>query len=123
MQIDPVSCCGFASQLGGTNNSETIHQSADLHASEGLAGQFINLEGTSNSSGTCTFDQHATINVDSESQTQTVGPPCPYQAASIECASANTDFVGSGNLFVIGDVVLAQQVGGGCVALPPENIG
>jgi hypothetical protein len=122
-QIDPVSCCGFASQFGGTNNTETIHQSADLHASEGLAAQFIDLQGTSNSDGTCTFDQHATINIDSASQTETVGPPCPYQGASIDCASANTDLVGGDNLFVIGDVVPAQPVGGGCEVFPPENQG
>jgi hypothetical protein len=122
-QIDPMSCCGFASQFGGTNNTETIHQNADLHASEALADQFVDMQGTSNSDGTCTFDQHASINIDSTSQTVTVGPPCPFQSASIDCASASIDGPINGNVFAIGDVLLQQPVGGGCEAFPPENIG
>jgi len=116
-QTDPVSCCGFASQLGGSNNKETIHQSGDLNASEGLgAFQSLELFGTSNSPlGMCTFDQHAKINIDSASQTASVGPPCDFQGASIECASASIDFI-------LSDVV-PQQALGGCTASPPENIG
>jgi hypothetical protein len=117
-QIDPISCCGFASQVGGTGNSETIHQNADLHASEALADQFLDLEGTSNTDGTCTFDQHATINLDSASQAQTLGPPCPFASASIECTSSDFDGEGASTL---GDVVLQQSEGGGCLVFPPET--
>jgi hypothetical protein len=120
-QIDPVSCCGFASQYGGTGNSETIHQSADLNASEGLAFQSVDLVGTSNTTGTCTFDQQARVNIDSASQSETVGPPCPYQEASIACESA--PIPDGGIDFVIGDVVPQQTESPGCEAFPPENVG
>jgi hypothetical protein len=91
-QSDPVSCCGFASQLGGSNNKETIHQTADLHASEGLlASQDIDLLGTSNTPlGTCTFDQHASLNNGSQSNTGSI-TPCPFGRASMFCSSGNTD--------------------------------
>ena len=122
-QIDPISCCGFASQFGGASTSETIHQSADLSASEADAGQFVDMRGLSNSDGTCTFDQHASINIDSTSQTETVGSPCPYQEASIDCASESIDGPIDGNVFAIGDVIPEQVSGGGCEAFPPENVG
>ena len=39
-QNDPVSCCGFASQLGGTGNTENIGQSSSLAATQPDADQF-----------------------------------------------------------------------------------
>lgn len=119
-QIDPMSCCGFASQFGSDRATETINQTVNEHASEAAADQSVDLEGTSNSLGTCTFNQHATINIDSASQNASVGPPCPYQGASIECASV---IILSPIGDFIGDVVVAQQVGGGCSVFPPENQG
>jgi hypothetical protein len=120
-QIDPMSCCGFASQFGGASNSETIHQSANLSASEPLADQSVDMRGLSNSDGTCTFDQQASINIDSTSQTETVGPPCPFQEASIDCASTSIDSPINGDF--LSAVVPEQVVGGGCEAFPPENNG
>lgn len=116
-----MSCCGFASQFGGAKNNETIHQSADLRASEALADQSVDMVGMSNSDGTCTFDQHASINIDSTSQTETVGPPCPFQEASIDCASTSIDSPINGDF--LSAVVSEQVAGGGCEAFPPENVG
>ena len=127
-QMDPISCCGFASQTGGTGNHETITQSADLKASEGLASQTVDLEGSSNSDpGSCTFNQRASTNTNSADNSGTVGPPsCPFISASISCTSGNppTDSFGGdfvGDEFVVGDVVPQQEVEP-CVVVPPSNI-
>jgi hypothetical protein len=122
-QMDPISCCGFASQDGGTGNQETITQSADLQATEGLASQTVDLEGTSNSlTGSCTFDQQASVNAGSDSNSGTVGPPCNFISASLDCASGNPPTDAFGGDFVVGDVVPQQDVEPPCIAVPPGNI-
>jgi hypothetical protein len=118
-QTDPVSCCGFASQIGGTNSQETIHESADLNASEGLlAGQEIDLLGLSNSpNGTCTFDQHASLNNGTQSNTGTLSP-CPDGRASMFCSSGNIDAP------VLTDAVVAnQELNEPCFVIAPTTNG
>ncbi|TML19562.1 MAG: hypothetical protein E6G32_12000 [Actinobacteria bacterium] len=114
-----MSCCGFASQLGGSNNKETIHQSGDLNASEGLgAFQSLELFGTSNSPlGMCTFDQHVSLNNGSQSNTGTLSP-CFFGRATMECAS------GVGDAPIIGDVIGQQVLTEPCFfVLPPTGGG
>jgi hypothetical protein len=121
-QFDPVSCCGFASQDGGGDkNSETIHQDANLKASSDLDFVFqeANIFGTSRSGdGSCTFDQHATLNTGSQSNTGTLDP-CPIATASMQCQAGESDF-SDGIDVVVGDVAPQQEINEPCFVQPPE---
>jgi hypothetical protein len=119
-QFDPISCCGFASQDGGTGNREVINQSADLSATGGFFFQELAIFATSNSgTGSCTITQQGSVNGDSETNTGTVDP-CPFVAASLECADS-TVIVGDGP--VLTDAVIIQQEGRGCFASAPDETG
>ena len=124
-QYDPVSCCGFASQVGGgDNNSETMHQNSNLSASSdlGFIFQEANIYGTSNSGdGSCTFDQNATLNSGSQSNTGTLDP-CPSGRAQMQCQAGEGGGFGDG-IGVIGDVAPQQDVAPPCFVVAPTNAG
>ena len=107
-QWDPISCCGFASQFGGTNNKETINQSSALNSGPN-AFQHTDVEGTSRTpDGTCVVSQHASVNGARTKNSDTVSP-CPYLLLVTTCSSGNTD---------------AAVNGGGsgtCTASPPDT--
>jgi hypothetical protein len=84
-QFDPISCCGFASQSGGSGNTETISQSSSVSAS-GPAIQSANIIGTSNTDGTCQVSQSASINNQSTTNSANF-TPCPFLTATISCSS------------------------------------
>ena len=108
-QHDPVSCCGFASQLGGSGNTEDINQSSDLNASNPLAFQQSALLGTSHSpTGGCSISQHAKINIDSTTNSDSLNP-CPFLTLATECTGGG------------GDAPTTQQDVTGCVAFPPST--
>ena len=89
-QWDPISCCGFASQLGGIGNKETINQSSSLDSGPG-AFQRTNVEGTSRTpDGTCVVRQHASVNGGKITNSDTV-TPCPYLLLVTRCSSGNGD--------------------------------
>lgn len=86
-QIDPISCCNFASQLGGTGNTEDIDQSSKLEATEPAAGQFVQQLGVSvhpDGDGTCMVNQHATVNTDSTTNSASF-TPCPFLLLATAC--------------------------------------
>jgi hypothetical protein len=106
-QFDPASCCGFASQLGGTGNTENIDQSSALAATEPAADQQSEMQGTSHSpDGSCVISQHAKINIDMANNSDTESP-CPFLTLSTFCTSG-------------GELQVQQEEGPGCVALPPD---
>jgi hypothetical protein len=113
-QFDPISCCGFASQAGGTGNREVINQSADLSAIGGFFLQELDIRATSNSAtGSCTISQQGSVNGDSATNTGTVDP-CTFVTASLTCADFTTEVP------ALTDAVIIQQQGRGCVVSPPE---
>jgi uncharacterized repeat protein (TIGR01451 family) len=85
-QDDPVSCCGFASQDGGTNNTESIDLSSSLSASgDSDPEQNSHLIGTSHTpQGTCTVTEKASINQDSATNSDTENP-CPFLTLETSC--------------------------------------
>ena len=104
-----MSCCGFASQLGGSGNTEDINQSSDLNASNPLAFQQSALLGTSHSpTGGCSISQHAKINIDSTTNSDSLNP-CPFLTLATECTGGG------------GDAPTTQQDVTGCVAFPPST--
>jgi uncharacterized repeat protein (TIGR01451 family) len=86
VQHDPVSCCGFASQDGGTGDTETINQSSSLSASgDSSPEQHSDLIGTSRTpDGTCTVTQKAGINQHSANNVDTESP-CPFLTLTTSC--------------------------------------
>jgi len=86
-QHDPVSCCGFASQDGGTNNRETIDLSSSQSASgDSTPQQTSDLIGTSHTpQGTCTITEKASINRDSANNSDTESPTCPFLTLTTFC--------------------------------------
>lgn len=88
-QYDPMSCCGFFSQDGGTGNKEDIHQSSTQDASLGTSAfQQSTLWGTSNSpDGTCSIDQHAKNNTDGTNNSPPKFDPCTPVLVMTECTS------------------------------------
>jgi uncharacterized repeat protein (TIGR01451 family) len=90
VQNDPISCCGFASQDGGTNNTENI----DLSSSESASGdsspqQTSHLIGTSHTpDGTCTVTVKSSINQDSANNSDTESP-CPFLTLTAACSSGS----------------------------------
>jgi len=107
-QNDPVSCCGFASQLGGTGNTENIGQSSSLAATQPDADQFSFLQGTSHSpDGSCVITQKAKINIDTTSNSDTESP-CPFLTLTTFCTSVG------------GDASTQQVIGPGCEAVPAD---
>jgi hypothetical protein len=107
-QTDPVSCCGFASQLGGSGNTENIDQSSSLAATGANADQASFLQGTSHSpDGSCTISQKAKINIDNTNTSDTESP-CPFLTLSSFCTSGG------------GDAATQQEIGPGCESLPPD---
>jgi hypothetical protein len=105
-QYDPMSCCGAASQDGGSGNTEDINQNSSQEASSPTAFQHQELDGTSKTPfGTCTVTQHARDNTDSTPNSATESP-CPFLILETTCTS------GGG----IGDAAVSL---GGCFAAPP----
>jgi hypothetical protein len=122
-QFDPISCCGFFSQLGGTEaNREVINQSADLQANGANSAQELDIEATSNSDpGSCTITQHGSVNSFSDANSGTVGPPaCPFVTATMECAEGELSD-GPGPILLLTDAVIIQQEGDGCFSSPPTS--
>jgi hypothetical protein len=93
-QIDPTSCCGFASAQGNDQSRETIDQSSRQDASEGLAFQTLSIIGTSSSTaGSCEITHHARNNVDSSNTTATQSP-CVALELQTTCTSGGGDVEG-----------------------------
>jgi uncharacterized repeat protein (TIGR01451 family) len=85
-QFDPISCCGFASQEGGSGNSETINQSSALSATGPNPTQKSSLIGTSRTPvGTCTITQSASTNGSSATSSDTETPECPFLTLTTSC--------------------------------------
>jgi uncharacterized repeat protein (TIGR01451 family) len=108
-QNDPISCCGFASQVGGTGDKETINQSSALSASgDPFPSQFSSLIGTSHTPvGTCTISQKGSVNGASANNSDTLTPTCPFLTLETTCSSGNTD--------------AAVRGGGSCTASAPDT--
>jgi len=107
-QHDPISCCGFASQVGGTGDKETINQSAALSASGPDPNQHSDLIGTSHTPvGTCTVSQKASINGASKNNSDTL-TPCPFLTLETSCTTST-------------DTIDAIVFGGTCTADPPDT--
>jgi uncharacterized repeat protein (TIGR01451 family) len=87
-QYDPISCCGFFSQEGGSGNSETINQSSSVSASNPGANQSVNVIGTSNTDGTCQVSQSASINNDSATNSANF-TPCPFLTVETTCSGGS----------------------------------
>src|SRR5262249_42999143 len=98
-QHDPMSCCGFASQDGGTNNTENISLTSSESASgDSSPDQTSDLIGTSHTpDGTCTITVNASINGDSANNSDTESP-CPFLTLQASCESGE----------------------GGCTSPPPD---
>lgn len=106
-QHDPVRCCGTASQVGGTGNTEDINQSSSLGASNPNAFQRSTLTGESRSpDGSCMINQHASIDSGSANNSESLSP-CPFLTLTTSCTSGSTDSI---------DAVFR---GDNCTALPP----
>jgi hypothetical protein len=89
-QIDPVRCCGTASQIGGAGNSEDIDQSSDLRASNDDAFQSSDLLGESRSvPGTCNISQRARVNGDSANNDSGAVSPCPFLQLGTSCTNGS----------------------------------
>jgi hypothetical protein len=118
VQFDPISCCNFGSQTGGTEaNREVINQTADLRQTGGTSGgQDLFIQASSNSDpGSCTITQHGSVNGDSETNSGTVGPPfCLLVTASISCSEGSIP-----DAPILTDAVVIQQEGEGCTSSPP----
>jgi hypothetical protein len=86
-QIDPVRCCGTASQLGGAGNSEDINQSSNLSAKgDDDPFQSSDLQGDSRSvPGTCSISQKARVNGDTENNASGAISPCPFLQLGTSC--------------------------------------
>jgi hypothetical protein len=85
-QVDPVRCCGTASQLGGSGNREDIDQSSKLKASDDDAFQSADLLGDSRSEpGTCSISQSASVNSDSTNNNSGAVSPCPFLELGTSC--------------------------------------
>jgi uncharacterized repeat protein (TIGR01451 family) len=103
VQYDPLWCCGFGSQFGGTGNSESINQSSSLSASGPFPDQHSELIGTSRSpDGTCAVTQHASDNEDSANNSDSESP-CPFLRLTTSCGPP------------------AEDRGGSCFASPPDT--
>jgi hypothetical protein len=90
-QIDPTSCCGFASAQGNDQSRETIDQSSRQDASEALAFQTLSIIGTSSSTaGSCEITHHARDNADSINTTATQSP-CVALQLQTSCTSGGRD--------------------------------
>jgi uncharacterized repeat protein (TIGR01451 family) len=108
-QDDPISCCGFASQVGGTGDKETINQTSALSASgDSSPEQFVSLIGTSHTPvGTCTITQKGSVNGASATNTDTLTPTCPFLTLETTCSNGNTDLDAPGS--------------GSCTPSPPNT--
>jgi uncharacterized repeat protein (TIGR01451 family) len=95
VQHDPISCCGFASQFGGSGNVENINQSSALKASNAAAIQSSAMFGTSKSPfGTCNIKQNAALDAASKTNSASLFP-CPELSLETRC-SGGTEVVGRG---------------------------
>jgi uncharacterized repeat protein (TIGR01451 family) len=85
-QHDPMSCCGFASQDGGANNTENINLTSSESASgDSSPDQTSDVIGTSHTpDGTCTIMVKASINGDSANNSDTESP-CPFLTLQASC--------------------------------------
>jgi uncharacterized repeat protein (TIGR01451 family) len=95
-QYDPLFCCGFASQDGGTGNNDLINQTANLSATgDSFPSQSIQLTGEStqpgDASGTCTQNQFASINGASTPNSATESP-CPFLLLETTCSTGEGSF-------------------------------
>jgi hypothetical protein len=99
-QIDPVRCCGTASQEGGNGNREDIDQSSSLSASQGNAFQSSDLQGDSRSvPGTCTISQKAKTDDNSANNDSGAVSPCPFLQLGTTCTSAGIETQGGCTTF------------------------
>jgi uncharacterized repeat protein (TIGR01451 family) len=89
-QTDPISCCGFFSQDGGSGNTETISQSSSLSASAPGATQSTDVIGTSNTDGTCQVSQTASINNQTDSNSANF-TPCPFLTVTTSCSGSGSE--------------------------------
>jgi hypothetical protein len=106
-QHDPLFCCGAGSQLGGSNNRESIDQASSQDASEADAFQESVLTGQSlTPDGACSIKQHASNNSDSATNSFAV-EPCPFVSLTTACENGGVE--GSDR----------QQQVTGCTAFPP----
>ena len=95
VQFDPLWCCGFGSQEGGSGNTENINQSSALSASGPEPDQTSHLIGTSRTpDGTCTVSQHSSINQDSFNISDTE-PSCEFLTLQTDCTSGSEGGCGS----------------------------
>jgi len=120
-QYDPLRCCGTASQIGGSNNSEQIGQNSTQAASEDDALQQIALLGESVSpTGSCSVTQHAKNSSDEATNSASLDP-CPFLQLATFCSSGdgctafepvtNPPFCISCDLFSVNQLVLAKPNG------------
>jgi uncharacterized repeat protein (TIGR01451 family) len=111
VQHDPISCCGFASQFGGSGNVENINQSSALNASNAGASQDSAMIGTSKSPlGTCNIKQNAAIDAASKTNSASVFP-CPELTLTTQCiGGGNTDAVSRGDACTAAESTLNKAV-------------
>jgi len=94
-QIDPVRCCGTASQEGGDGNKEDIDQSSSLSASQDNAFQSTELQGDSRSvPGTCNISQKAKTDDNSANNDSGAVSPCPFLQLGTTCTSPGIETQG-----------------------------
>jgi hypothetical protein len=99
VQVDPTYCCGVGSQVGGSDNKESIDQAVSQDATEPLAFQESALIGQSlTPNGTCDVKQHASNNADSATNSASL-TPCPFLLVATECTSAVEEEVGGCTAF------------------------
>jgi len=90
-QVDPVFCCGAGSQVGGTNNRESIDQASTQDATDPDVLQESSLIGQSlTPTGTCDVKQHARDNADATTNSASLSP-CPFLILATECTSGGEE--------------------------------
>jgi hypothetical protein len=88
LQYDPVRCCGTASQVGGSGNSEQIDQSSTQAASDANAQQHLAVLGESFSpNGSCSVSQQASNNSASTPNSGEANPCAPPLVLVTTCTS------------------------------------
>jgi hypothetical protein len=90
-QVDPLYCCGVGSQIGGTDNRESIDQASSQDATDASAFQESTLLGQSlTPNGTCDVKQHARDNADATTNSASL-TPCPFLFLATECSSGGEE--------------------------------
>ena len=93
LQFDPLRCCGTASQIGGSGNSEQISQSSTQAASDPSgAFQQIDLLGESFSpNGSCSVSQQSSSNNASMPNSGEANPCAPPLEVRTSCTSGESE--------------------------------